>query len=86
MKRRGSLVGGLIAMLAGMGIIGVLLIIAIVIFAISMTLYGLWLAFSASILLGIVVLFVEPSPFIIGVVMFFWDKDLAQMLIEFLNK
>ncbi len=85
-QRRSSMIGGLIAALAGMGLIGVVLAIAIAFFAIGLTLYGLWLAFSASIILGIIVLFVEPSPFIIGAVMFFWDKNLAQMLIDFLNQ
>lgn len=85
MKRRSSGVTGVIAALAGMGLVGIILAIALAIFAVGLTFYGLWLAFSASIILGILVLFVEPSPFIIGFVMFFWDKNLAQMLIDFLN-
>lgn len=55
-------------------------------FCLGMTFYGLYLAFSASIILGILAFIIEPSPFIFGVVMFFFDKDLPQMLIEWLNK
>lgn len=76
----------LIAFLAGLGIIGYLMIFAWVFFAIAMMVYGLYLAFSASVILGIIVFLVEPSPLVIGLVMFFFQKNLAQMLIEFLNK
>lgn len=54
-------------------------------FMVGVTVYGLYLAFSASILLGIVVLVVEPSPAIIGLVMLFFEKNLAQALIDYLN-
>lgn len=54
-------------------------------FMLSVTVYGLYLAFSASILLGLVVLVVEPSPAIIGLVMLFFEKNLAQALIDYLN-
>lgn len=76
----------LMGALAGMGVIGFILIFALWATLILSTVYGLYLAFSASILLGIIVLIVEPSPLIIGLVMLFFHKDLAQMLIEFLNK
>lgn len=76
----------LTAALAGMGIIGVLLIIGIWATLLLGTIYGLYLAFSASIILGIIVLLVEPSPLIIGLVMFFFEKNLAQMAVDFLSK
>jgi hypothetical protein len=76
----------LMGALAGMGVIGFILIICIWFGLIASTLYGLYLAFSASILLGIVVLIVEPSPLVIGLVMLFFHKNLAQMLLDFLNK
>lgn len=72
--------------LAGMGIVGVLIMLAIVATLFFSTLYGLYLAFSASILLGIVVFLVEPSPLIIGLVMLFFHKNLAEMLITWLNQ
>lgn len=52
---------------------------------IGCTIYGLYLAFSASIILGFVVLLIEPSPLIIGLVMFVWHKNLAQMIIDYLS-
>lgn len=30
--------------------------------------YGLYLAFSASVILGVIVLILEPSPFVLGVI------------------
>lgn len=77
-----TLFGGL----AGAGALGVVCLIALIFLPLIATLYGLWLAFSASILLGIVVLLVEPSPLVIGLVMIFFHKNLAQMVIDFLNK
>ena len=76
----------LMGALAGMGIIGVLIMFAIWAGLIVSTIYGLYLAFSASIILGIIVLIVEPSPLIIGLVMLFFQKNLAQMIVDFLNK
>lgn len=76
----------IMAALAGMGILGVILMIAMWVGLLASTVYGLYLAFSASILLGIVVLMVEPSPLIIGLVMLFFHKNLAQMLLDFFNK
>lgn len=64
----------------------VLLSLVFVIGALGLTLYGLVLAFSASIILGVIVLFVEPSPFIIGAIMFFFHKNLAQMIVDWLSK
>lgn len=74
------------ALLASLGIIGYLLIFAWFIFALVAAIYGIYLAFSASILLGIVVFIVEPSPLVIGLVAMFFHKNLAQMLIDFLTK
>lgn len=76
----------LFGVFAGLGLIGVLLGVGLGIFALICTVYGLWLAFSASIILGIIVLLVEPSPFIIGLVMIAFNKNLAQMLVDLLNK
>lgn len=72
--------------LLSMGIVGMFIFVAIWVMAIISTVYGIYLAFSASIILGFVVLLVEPSPLIIGLVMMFFHKNLAQMLLDFLNK
>ena len=63
-----------------------LIVICAAIFAICCTIYGLYLAFSASILLGIVTFLVEPSPFVFGIVMIAFQKNLPQMIIDYLNK
>ena len=76
----------LFGLLAGMGVLGALIMIVIIVGAIVASIYGLYLAFSASILLGILALFVEPSPLIIGLVMMFFHKNLAQMLLDLLTK
>lgn len=77
---------GFMGLILSIPIVGVLLFFAMWAFLLGMTIYGLYLAFSASIILGIIVFIVEPSPLIIGLVMFFFQKDLAQMLVDFLNK
>lgn len=69
-----------------LGALLILLAVLLVLASFVVSIYGLYLAFSASIILGLVVLFVEPSPFILGLVMLIWDKDLAQGLIDFLSK
>lgn len=76
----------LTGLLLSIPIVGVLLLIAFWGLLLVSTVYGLYLAFSASIILGIIVLIVEPSPLIIGIVMIFFDKNLAQMIVDFLNK
>ena len=76
--------------LAGFGVIGIMVYVALCFgfaaFMIYATICGLYLAFSASVLLGIIVFFVQPSPCVIGLVMIFFHKDLAQAIIEFLTK
>lgn len=75
----------LVGVLAGMGLIGALLIFGLAFGSIALTIYGMYLAFSASIILGIVVFLVEPSPFVIGAVMFFFHTNLAEAIMTFLN-
>lgn len=64
----------------------VLLIAGLALGTLFCTLYGLFLAFSASVILGIIALLVEPSPFIIGLVMVLFQKNLAELIMAFLNK
>jgi xanthine/uracil permease len=49
------------------------------VFSMAVSIYGLILAFQVSILLGILVLIIEPAPLVIGVVMIFWGVNLAQV-------
>lgn len=76
----------LTAALLGFGLLGVLFAVFLWVGILGATIYGLYLAFSASLLVGILALIIEPSPLIIGLVMLFFDKNLAQMLVDFLNK
>lgn len=64
----GSLAIGLASVAFGIGIIGV-------------SLYGLYLAFSASVLLGILALLIEPSPLIFGLFMLFANVNLAERIV-----
>lgn len=73
-------------LLGSLGIVGVILAVCFGLFMLGMSIYGLYLAFSASIILGIVAFFVEPSPLVFGLVMFFFDKNLPLEIIEYLTK
>ena len=72
--------------LLALPIIGVALVICLMIFAFVCTVYGLYLAFSVSIFLGIIALLVEPSPFVFGIVMIAFEKNLPQMIMDYLSK
>jgi len=68
----------------GMGLFGFIMLL-LILFGIGLSLYGLYLAFSASIILGILAFVVEPSPLVFGIAMFFFDKDLPQLIMNFLT-
>jgi hypothetical protein len=55
---------------------------SVAVFAVSI--YGLVLAFKASILVGVLALFVEPAPLVIGLVYLFMNINLAQKLANLL--
>lgn len=59
-----------------------LVYLAFILFILSSTVYGLYLAFSASIVLGLIVLIAEPSPAIIGLVMMFFDKNIPELIMQ----
>lgn len=88
----GTMTMALFTFFAGLGIAGFVMLFLLLLFPIAMIVYGLYLTFSASILLGIVVLLlgrmkiVQSFPFFVGTIMFFFDKNLAQMLVDFLTK
>ena len=50
---------------------------AFLLFVIGASFFGLYLAFSASVLLGILVLIVEPAPLVIGLWYIFFGVNLA---------
>lgn len=62
--------------------IAALLMLALVLSAIATSVYGLYLAFSASLVLGIVVLIIEPLPLLIGLVSLLSGQDVAQKIME----
>ncbi len=80
-----NLFNGLATALAGLGIIGVILVACVPFAVIAFSIYGLYLAFSASIILGLIVFLVEPSAFVIGLVMFFLHKNLALVIMNWMN-
>lgn len=59
--------------------------LAIAVGSTALTLYGLYLAFSASIVLGVIVLLVEPSPFILGALALFGHPETAHKIANWLG-
>jgi len=57
----------------------------IVLFIIATTGYGLILAFKASLILGVIVLFVEPAPLILGLIGLFGHPEVAQKIVQWLG-
>ena len=53
--------------------------------SLALSIYGFVLAFSASVILGILTFFIQPAPLIFGAVMFFFEKDLAQLIVNALS-
>lgn len=74
MKNAGLFVGGfaLVWLTLGLGF-----------FAVSI--YGLVLAFKASIILGLIALIVEPSPLALGLVALFGHPDIAHRIAAWLG-
>jgi ABC-type methionine transport system permease subunit len=71
--------------IAGFGITAWIISMLVGIAALVLTIKGLILAFSASILVGIIVLIVEPLPFIIGLVYMCNGTDLAQKILQLIS-
>lgn len=75
----------LYGMFAAAGAIGIMLYLFLVLGIIGLSLYGLILGFKASILLGILILFVEPLPLAFGLCKVFAGIDIAQRIVEFFS-
>jgi hypothetical protein len=54
--------------------------------AVGLSIYGLYLAFSASIILGIVAVFVEPAPLVLALVEILAHRHLAQEIVNWFNR
>ena len=50
-----------------LGVVGIIMALLFFCFIVGISIYGLYLAFNASIILGIIALVVEPSPFVFGI-------------------
>lgn len=72
----------LFAGLAGFGILGILVLVFM---PLALSIYGLYLAFSASIVLGFLALIIEPSPFILGVLALFGHPEVAQKIVTWIS-
>jgi hypothetical protein len=86
MAKSRKLVGALITGLASLGAIGIVLAVMLALGLVASAIVGIYLAFSASIILGIIVLLVEPLPLLIGLVYLLAHVDLAQKIVEFISK
>lgn len=60
--------------------------ILLAIFIIATSVYGLVLAFKASLILGFLALIIEPSPYVFGLIMILLNKNIPEMIMEFLKK
>lgn len=72
-------------LLAALMVVYMMAVVCLSLGSLALSIYGICLAFSASIILGIIVLFIQPAPFIIGLVMFFLEKNLAQEIMNWIN-
>ena len=63
--------------------LSVLGFVSAIVFLLFTSLYGIYLAFSASIVLGILVLISSPSPFIIGLLIIFFNFNLPQIVVDY---
>ena len=64
----------------------ILLVVPISLFAIGLSFYGIYLAFCANFGIGILVLFLDPLPLVFGFLMFFFEKNLAQIFFDWISK
>lgn len=60
-------------------------ILTIAVVSLGLTVYGLYLAFSASIILGIVVLVLEPTPLVLAVIALVAKPDVCEAIAKWLN-
>ncbi len=68
-----ALIVGMSALLAAVGFAAFLFYLVI---------HGLIISYKASVLLAVIVFFVEPAPLVIGGMDFFFDVNLAQQIVE----
>ena len=62
-----------------------IIVVGIVVGIIGLTVYGLVLAFMASVIVGVIHLIITPLSFVTGFAMFFLDVDISNGLASFIN-
>lgn len=63
----------------------ILTYVILLVIGLGLTIHGLYLAFSASIVIGIIAIVVEPSPLIISLVYIAFGKNIPQMILQWLS-
>lgn len=66
-------------------ILGPLFLIGVIVLIFGPGIYGLYLAFKASIILGIAVFIIQPSPSILGWIAIFGHPEVCQKLATWLH-
>lgn len=51
----------------------------------ALTIYGIYLSFCASVILGVLVLFFPPASLAFGVIQYFFHTNLPNMILEWLS-
>lgn len=59
--------------------------LAFVFCSVGFSIYGVYLAFCASVILGIITLFVPPAAFAFGAIQLFFHTNLPNMILEWLS-
>lgn len=62
-----------------------LFVLAWACFAIGISVYGIYLAFCASVILGLISLFIQPAPLVFGLGKFFFGLNLPVMLMTWIH-
>jgi len=69
-----------------LGIFTIGTIFTFAILAISLTVYGLYLAATVSFFAAILVLLIEPAPLVIALIYLATGKNIVQLMFDFLTK
>lgn len=86
MKLSKGLFKGLYKFLAGLGVVGIVLFIMVCFVPVVASVYGLVLAFKASLVLGLLSFLIEPSFVVYGLVMLFGGVNLPERIVAWFNR
>ena len=68
-----------------LGVLSVVFFLLVALVSIDLSVYGLILAFKASLILGVIVLLVEPLPLILGVLALLGHPEIARLVAAWLG-